>query len=484
MGRGVGIALAAMAATIVMMPASAGAAVLSAGLTGINGEGTFNNTLPCGVGDGPNWRYFWAEQPATSPNGAFHGLWNGSFEVHDAGGGNAFIPNNDGRLSVSVVRGGTGFFDLLGDGGCANATLDLTTQPDGDPQVTGSLPITALGGTGSLRGLIGSGVANFNLELGPGADNVASVDFTGNFDVTNPGLTVVGASSRWRNLSDWLNKKLGVTVTVKNDTNAGHAFFLKVTAVTGGTNSFSGVPTGEVQYIPAGSTGSFRLHDEQRQRADELHDQCHGGEQRRSAGSTADDKRPSVLPVTAAALGENNHAWRHPQTRPSHASRRGGHPHGHRDDARRRHGQRGGDADPRARRARPGRDEVRRRRQAELRADRRRADPDRRRQPVAARRPRARHRRVGRSDRARRAARTARRAEHRRRAAACSRSRPIARIRRWRSTSRSSCATRPTTSSSSSRSTTASRRRPAGRSRPSSPPSSSARSRAASSIRS
>ncbi len=256
MGRRRGIALAGVVAAILILPASAGA-VLSAGLTGINGEGTFNNTLPCGQGDGPNWRYFWADQPATSPNGAFHGLWNGSFEVHDAGGGKAFIPNNDGRLSISVVRGGTGFFDTVGNGSCANATLDLTTQPDGDPQVSGTLPMVALGGTGSLRGLTGSGTANFTLELGAGADNIASVNFSGDFDVTNPGLTVAGASSRWLNLTEYLQKKLRVYVSVANNTSAGHAFFLKITAVSGGSGSFSGVPTGEVQYIPAGSSGSF-----------------------------------------------------------------------------------------------------------------------------------------------------------------------------------------------------------------------------------
>lgn len=253
----VGTAVVAVVITVFLMPASAGASILSATLDGINGEGSFNNTLPCGVGDGPNWRYFWAEQPADSPNGAFHGLWNGSFEVHDAGGGNAFIPNNDGRLSVSVVRGGTGFFDTLGDGSCSNAGLTLTTQPDGDPEVQGSLPIVALGGTGSLRGLTGSGTANLQLELGPGADNVASISFTGDFDVTDPGLSVIGASSRWRNLTDWLNKKLGVFVTVRNADDAGHAFFVKLTSVSGGTNSFSGVPTGTVQYVPAGTTTTF-----------------------------------------------------------------------------------------------------------------------------------------------------------------------------------------------------------------------------------
>ena len=257
-----GIATVTMVVAALALPATAGATSATATLTGVNGEGTFNNTLPCGVGDGPNWRYFWLDQTATSPGGVLAGSWNGSFEVHDAGAGKAFVPNNDGRLSITLNRSGnpdragTGFFDTLGDGGCANANLALTTQIDGDPQVTGTLPLVALGGTGALRGLTGNGNATFTLELGAGADNQASIALAGNFDVADPALSIVGASSRWRNLTDWLGGWLTTYITVANAQGAGDAFDVRLTGVSGGTGVFSGLPSVPLS-IPNGRIATF-----------------------------------------------------------------------------------------------------------------------------------------------------------------------------------------------------------------------------------
>lgn len=250
------VVMGTLLATLAILPAVAGATPTSGTLTGVNGEGTYNDTLPCGVGDGPNWRYFWLDQAASSPGGLLLGTWDGTFEVHDAGGGKAFIPNGDGRLSVTVGRGGTGFFDNRGNGSCSNATLDLTTQLDGDPFVTGVVPIIGTGGTGAFRGLTGSGTANLQLELGAGADNVARADLTGDFDVLDPVLSVGGASSRWFNTSEFLAKKLRVYVNVNNAVGVGNAYETRITSVTGGTGSFSGLPTSTLT-IPAGGSGTF-----------------------------------------------------------------------------------------------------------------------------------------------------------------------------------------------------------------------------------
>ena len=260
-------AFAAAAATIAMvcaLPAMAGATTVSATMTGSNGEGTFNSSLPCGSGDGPNWRYFWLDQPASSPGGRLAGLWDGTFEVHDAGGrgGRAFIPDGDGRLTFTVARGGSGFLETTGGGGCDAADLFLT-DPFDDPVVSGSIPIVATGGTGALRGLTGSGLLNISaLELGPGAQNAASLALSADLDVADPALAFTGASSRWQNLSAYLNKRLTVSVTLRNATGAGNAFALRVTGVTGGTGSFTGVPTGTVSALPAGNstTFSFSMH--------------------------------------------------------------------------------------------------------------------------------------------------------------------------------------------------------------------------------
>jgi hypothetical protein len=235
------------------VPPGAVATPVSAVLTGGNGEGTFDPTLPCGQGDGPSWRYAWLDGPASGA--ALGGTWNGTFEVHDAGGGRAFVPTGDGRLAIANGRG-TGFFETLGDGGCGNAPLDLTTQPDGDPHVSGTLPVVARGGTGALRGLTGSGTATVALELGSGADNLATVELAADLDLPDAQLTVAGASSRWPNLTSYLARRLAVSVTLANAQGAGDAFDVQLTGVTGGTGSFSGLPTAKAT-IPAGGRATF-----------------------------------------------------------------------------------------------------------------------------------------------------------------------------------------------------------------------------------
>ena len=255
MRRGFSAAWLAMVSVGLMLPAAAGAAPASAVLTGSNGDGTFDASLPCGAGDGPSWRYAWLGGAASSPGGALHGSWNGTFEVHDTGNGSAFVPNGDGRLAITGERG-TGSFETLGDGSCTNAPLTLATQPDGDPVVTGTLPVVASGGTGSLRGLTGSGAASITLELGPGADNLAHVELDADLDVADPQLSVAGTSSRWPSFSSYLARRLSVSVTVVNAQSAGDAFDVRIAGVSGGTGSFSGVPTGAAT-IPAGGSATF-----------------------------------------------------------------------------------------------------------------------------------------------------------------------------------------------------------------------------------
>lgn len=254
-------AVAAAALSIAAFaPAAAHATAASATLGGLNGEGSFNPTLDCAEGgDGDSWRYRWEDQLATSPGGLLGGLWNGSFEVHDAGGGKAFIPTGDGRVSISLptnqARTGTAGFDTAGDGTCSAAPLTLVTQPDGDPQATGTVPVTATGGTGALRGLTGTGQLQLSLELGAGADNVAQLGLTGDFDVADPALGIASAGAGWLNLTEWLQRRVRVSVTVRN-TGVGNAYGVRLTKLTGGTGSFSGLPT-TAQDIPAGEARTF-----------------------------------------------------------------------------------------------------------------------------------------------------------------------------------------------------------------------------------
>lgn len=262
------IAVALATAAAGAMPATAGATSAFADLVGIDGDGSFDDRLACGDpenGQGDTWRYVWEDGPATSTDNVLAGSWNGSFEVHDAGGGKAFVPNRDGRISIqlgpSSGRSGTAFFDTLGDGGCGNADLVLTPLDSTDPtaqNVTGDLPIEATGGTGALRGLTGSGTVNLDLDLTAGADNPARVLLDGAFDVLDPVVTVSGATARWDNTTNYLNRRLTVLVTLRNASGAGDAFGVRVTSASGGTGWFEGLPAGNAT-IPQGGGATFRF---------------------------------------------------------------------------------------------------------------------------------------------------------------------------------------------------------------------------------
>ncbi|MEJ7784819.1 MAG: hypothetical protein WKF96_08450 [Solirubrobacteraceae bacterium] len=256
-------AVIAASCSVLVLPSPAHASSAAAFLTGGNGEGSFVDTLDCAEGgDGDSFRYAWQDQPSGPASGLFAGTWNGSFEVHEAGRGPAaFVPRGDGRLSITLAAGGerrgTGGLDTTADGSCADAPLTLGTQPDGDPEVTGTLPVTATGGTGALRGLTGTGAIAFTLELGPGADNLARIDLTGNLDVAAPTLAVGTTQARYLNLSEYFAKRVRLAVEVRN-TGPGDAYGARLTSVSGATGRFGGLPT-SAQTIPAGQSRTFGL---------------------------------------------------------------------------------------------------------------------------------------------------------------------------------------------------------------------------------
>jgi len=249
-------AAACAAVAALALPSAASATAVSSALNGANGEGTYNPTLSCAAGgDGANYRYAWIDQQASSPGGVLGGEWDGTFEVHEGGGrsAGAFIPDGTGRIAITVARGGSGFLETRGGGSCSDAALALTGVAEGEPVVSGTLPIVATGGIGALRGLSGNGTATFTLQLGPGADNAADIAIDGDFDVTGPLLAASGATSRWQNLSAYLGHKLTVTVTIANALAGGQAFDARISGVTGGSGSYSGLPTAAGPIAPGGS---------------------------------------------------------------------------------------------------------------------------------------------------------------------------------------------------------------------------------------
>ena len=249
-----GALLAVATAATIWICGVAQATPLAATLTAADGAGTFDPTIGCPAGDGPSWRY--AYSGATTPaQGPLGGTWTSSIAVHDAGGGSAFVPAGGGRLSLAVDRGGAGSLEF-GQGGCANAAVSLSTDANGHPVASGTLPVTATGGSGTLRGFTGSGSATFTLGLGPGAGNAASIAFSGQFSVRPPNLTVGAPTAYWRNLGDYLARRLSVNIPVANggtSATAGDAYAVRLAAAgLSGTGAATGVPAG-LGRIDAGS---------------------------------------------------------------------------------------------------------------------------------------------------------------------------------------------------------------------------------------
>jgi hypothetical protein len=105
------------------------------------------------------------------------------------------------------------------------------------------------------------------MSLEPGADAPVTLKLNGDWDVYDPQLSVVGASAGWKNLSDWLNRRLTVTVTVANanGANVGNAYNAFVTNISNGTGSYTGLPA-FLGTIPVGSARSatFVMNNAQR----------------------------------------------------------------------------------------------------------------------------------------------------------------------------------------------------------------------------
>lgn len=219
------------------MPIAAGATPVTATLTSSTGEGTFDNTIGCPIGDGPSWRYEYTGD-ATAGTGPLGGIWSGTTEIHDAGGGQAFAQQGGGRLRITTPDRGS--VDLeMGGGDCTHHGLTLGSDGNGDPTVSGGVPLTAAGaggGTGALRNVTGTGTATLApIGVGPGADNSAKINVSANLTALAPGLTVGDPTAQYIGILDWLSGTATVSIPITNQgppATVGDAFDVKVTSAS------------------------------------------------------------------------------------------------------------------------------------------------------------------------------------------------------------------------------------------------------------
>lgn len=217
---------------------------VTATLTASSGLGTFDPSLPCSRGDGASSAYTYAGK---SVGGPLSGGWSGAFEVHQAQNASiGWVPAHSSTVRLDLDRGGTADLDFSA-GSCAAGTWPLSTVGDIGTRATGSAPFTVTAGSGTLRGLTGSGTLTATrLDLGPGADNVANVTVDGNLQALAPALVVGIATAYWNNVTDLLTGTVTVSIPIgdigpPNTTGDGYAVTL--TAASGnGRAATAGVP--------------------------------------------------------------------------------------------------------------------------------------------------------------------------------------------------------------------------------------------------
>jgi hypothetical protein len=219
------------------VPAFAGAVPVASTLTSTTGEGVFDNTIGCPNGDGPSWRYEYTGD-MTAATGPLGGIWSGTVEAHDAGANKAFSQPGAGHIRLTTPDRGS--LDLnLGGGDCTNAPLTIGSDGNGDPTVSGSIPLTAAGaggGTGALRNVTGSGTASLApIGVGPGADNTAKININANLTALAPNLVVGDPVAQYIGIIDFLAGNATVSIPVSDvgpPATVGDAFDVKVTGAT------------------------------------------------------------------------------------------------------------------------------------------------------------------------------------------------------------------------------------------------------------
>jgi hypothetical protein len=251
-----------LTATVLLAGALAGpanAADITLSLTSSNGQGTFDASLPCSTGgDGPSWRYAYSGLAAAPKGSPLAGTWDGTVEVHQSdlsGSGGAYVPSGTGRTAIQNSRGSGDF--LFSAGSCGSPMMSLGFDETGDPIASGTLPLIATGGTGSLRDLTGSGSVSTSFVMGPGADNEAVENITGTFHALAPALAVGQPNAFWGNLTNYLNRNLRVTIPVFDGgppTSVGDAFSVTISSATlGGLGGASGGVPGSLGQINSGN---------------------------------------------------------------------------------------------------------------------------------------------------------------------------------------------------------------------------------------
>lgn len=243
-------------AALLACPAVAQATPVSATLTASNGNASYDETIGCPAGDGSSWQSIFSG----GASGGLAGTFSGTVEVHQGLSG-GFVPDNTGRLRISSADRGQ--LDLeFGGGDCSSNPLTFSSAPDGDPVAGGTLPLHATGGSGSYRGMTGTGTATISIDLGPGAASPVSIAVAGDFGALPPQVASGQPSGRYVGLFNFLNKKLSLTIPVANAGPAatvGDAFDVKVSAVTASGGASAAPVPQTVGRLNAGQSGAIGL---------------------------------------------------------------------------------------------------------------------------------------------------------------------------------------------------------------------------------
>lgn len=252
MFKAFGFAVAALMA----FPGVVSATQVTSTLTSVNGEGDYiAREVLCPDEPGPFFEFGWSGVAAASQS-TLGGTWTGFTRVHEGG----YVAPGNGRLEINMARGGVARLEFEA-GDCLSPSLAIAPDAQGDPVATGTLPVRPTLSSGAARGLTGTGNVTVELELGPGADNLATIGLSGTFDVRAPQLSITAGYARWNSLSDYINKRLTVHLAITNANGTptpGNAYGVRVTQASTNGATVSGLPA-YAGDIPAGATALAKM---------------------------------------------------------------------------------------------------------------------------------------------------------------------------------------------------------------------------------
>jgi hypothetical protein len=258
--RARGLVVVALLASVASLGADVGAQAGGVGpsrplitsVVSTAGVGTIDEGMSCATGgDGGYWHYDYEAPLAagilTGPTSTLPGTSRLHLDLHSEDRivratpgeplpGDAWLQGSESAVTMSNQRG-TVKMRLRSVGASSGADCDTAHSLafDGITATGANLLWQITEATGSYREAVGTGTANLNAAVAPGADNPGRIDLNGTIAVLQPHLKLEVVDTYWAFLgAHYLKRYVTVIYRVTND-GTGDAFGVRLTAASSPT---------------------------------------------------------------------------------------------------------------------------------------------------------------------------------------------------------------------------------------------------------